>query len=99
MPGSAIPVVVLVDEATGDVYARLAAPVVDITLVGALARIQLIARRQGRRVRVRNPSPELCALLELAGLAGAVPVEPGRQPEGREELRVEEVVQARDPPA
>ena len=57
MPGSAVPTVVLVDVETGAVVARLEARVVDITLIGALARIQLLARRQGRRVRVRDASP------------------------------------------
>ena len=99
MPGRAVPVIVLVDDETGAVFARLAAPVVDITLVGALARIQLVARRQGRRVHVRDAGPELRGLLELVGLAGAVPAEPGREPEGGEDLGVDEVVQAGDPPA
>jgi hypothetical protein len=99
MPGSAFPVVVLVDEETGAVVARVEARVVDITLIGALARIQLLAHRQGRRVRVRDASPELCGLLELAGLAGVIGLEPRREPERREDLGVDEVVQARDPPA
>jgi STAS domain len=99
MPGSAVPVLVLVDDETGAVFARLAAPVVDITLVGALARIQLIARRQGRRVRLLDPSPELRGLLELVGLACVVGAEPGGQPERGEDLGVDEVVQAGDPPA
>src|SRR3954470_14781418 len=99
MPGTAVPVVVLVDEETGEVVARREARVVDITLIGTLARIQLLARRQGRRVQVRDASPELRGLLELAGLAGVIGVEPLRQPERPEDLGVDEVVQARDPPA
>jgi anti-anti-sigma regulatory factor len=35
----------------------------------ALARLQLIARRMGREMRLRNASPELRDLLALAGLA------------------------------
>jgi anti-anti-sigma regulatory factor len=99
MPGSDVPVVVLVDDATGMVVARVEARVVDITLIGALARIQLLARRQGRRVHVRDASPELRGLLELAGLAGVIRLEPLREPEGGEDLRVEEVMEARDPSA
>jgi hypothetical protein len=99
MPGSAVPVVVLVDEETGTVVARVEARVVDITLIGTLARIALMARRQGRRVRLLDAGPELRGLLELVGLAGAVGVEAGGQPERGEDLRVEEVVQARDAPA
>src|SRR3954447_5127094 len=99
MPGSPVPVVVLVDETTGEVVARLEARVVDITLIGALARLQLLARRQGRRVRVRDASAELRGLLELAGLAGVIRVEPLREPERGEDLGIDEVVQAGDPPA
>src|SRR3954447_792739 len=99
MPGSAVPVVVLVDEETGAVVARVEARVVDITLIGTLARIALMARRDGRRVRLLDADPELRGLLELVGLADAVGVQPGGQAEGREDLRVDEVVQARDPAA
>ncbi len=99
MPGSAFPVVVLVDDETGAVVARIEARVVDISLIGTLARIALAARRQGRRVRLLDAGPELRGLLELVGLADAVGVEPRREPERSEDLRVEEVVQARDPPA
>jgi hypothetical protein len=99
MPGSAFPVVVLVDDETGAVVARVEARVVDITLIGTLARIALMARRQGRRVRLLDAGPELCGLLELVGLADAVGVQPGREPEGGERLRVDEVVQTGDPPA
>src|ERR1700755_2802994 len=98
MPGSAVPVVVLVDEETGTVVGRVEARVVDITLIGTLARIALMARRQGRRVRLLDAGPELRGLLELVGLAGAVGVQPGGQPERGEDLRVEEVVQTGDPP-
>jgi hypothetical protein len=99
MPGSAAPLIVLVDDETGAVLARIEARVVDITLIGTLARIALMARRQGRRVRLLDAGPELRGLLELVGLADAVGVQPGGQPEGGEELRVDEVVQARDLPA
>jgi hypothetical protein len=99
MPGSAYPVVALVDDETGAVVARIEARVVDITLIGTLARIALHARRDGRRVRLLDAGPELRGLLELVGLADAVGVQPLREPERREDLRVDEVVQAGDPPA
>jgi anti-anti-sigma regulatory factor len=59
--------------------------------VDALARLQLMARRLGLQVRVSGASAELVELLSLAGLLGVLPlngplaVEPGRQPEQREE--------------
>jgi ABC-type transporter Mla MlaB component len=40
----------------------------DAVAVEALARLQLGARRHGRRVQLRGASPELCALIELLGL-------------------------------
>jgi hypothetical protein len=78
----------------------------DLALIGVLARVCLQARRLGARVVV-VPHPRraaaLAALLDLAGLAGVVPLAaprpsgPGRQPEPLEEARVEEVVDVRDP--
>lgn len=59
--------------------------------VDALARLQLAARRRGCRVELRNVPPDLAQLLELCGLAevlrlsDALGVDPGRQPEHREE--------------
>ena len=40
----------------------------DAVAVEALARLQLGARRHGRRVELAGASPELCALIELLGL-------------------------------
>jgi STAS domain len=75
----------------------------DLALVDAIARLELAARRRGCSVRVVDPSGELLALLELVGLAGvlgasALGVEVGREPEGGEQLGVEEVVEPGDPP-
>jgi ABC-type transporter Mla MlaB component len=71
----------------------------DAGTIETLARLQLTARRLGRRVRLRDPSRELRELLDLFGLADVLRVEPGRQPEEREEpLRVEERVEMGDPP-
>ena len=79
-----------------DVRALAAA---DAGMVGALARLQLTARRLGCDVRLRGPSPELCELLDLCGLAGVLRVEARRQSEEREQpLRVEERVEMGDPP-
>ena len=76
----------------------------DAVTVGALARLQLTARRLGRRVRLRHASPELQQLLAFMGLDDVLPsgaLRPGasRQAEEREEPRgVEEVVEPGDPP-
>jgi anti-anti-sigma regulatory factor len=71
----------------------------DAGTIEALARLQLTARRLGRRMRLRDPTPELAGLLDLFGLADVLRVEPGRQPEEREQpLGVEERVEMGDPP-
>ena len=41
----------------------------DLVVVDALARLQLAARRLGYSIRLRNPSAELRALLDLEGWA------------------------------
>ena len=46
---------------------------VDAVTVDALARLQLAARRQGCRVRLRNASGELRELVELMGLSDVLP--------------------------
>lgn len=66
-------------------------------LVDALARLQLSALRLGCSVCVQHPWSDLAELLDLAGLASVLEV--GGQPEGREQLGVQEVVQPGDPPA
>jgi hypothetical protein len=73
----------------------------DLATVNALARLQLAANRLGWTVRLRNPTAELCALLDFLGLADvvALPLEPGGEAEGGEQLGVEEVVEAGDAPA
>jgi ABC-type transporter Mla MlaB component len=76
----------------------------DVTAVGALARLQLTARRSGRAIRLRNAQVELCELLALTGLQDELPVcaglraEPHRQTEQREEIRIDEEVDPADPP-
>ncbi|HEX8004160.1 MAG TPA: hypothetical protein VF519_15840 [Mycobacteriales bacterium] len=72
---------------------RIDGDVPGLFLVDAVARLTLAARRLGWRLAVADP--ELRELLALAG----VDVEPGRQPERREEAFVDVVVQPDDPPA
>ena len=76
----------------------------DVTAVGALARLQLTARRSGRAIRLRNAQVGLRDLLALTGLQDELPVCPGllvqphRQVEQREQLRIDEEVDPADPP-
>jgi ABC-type transporter Mla MlaB component len=73
---------------------------IDASTVDALARLQLTARRLGRRMRLRNAPPRLRELLAFFGLSDAVPlVQAVRQPEEREHAGgVEERVEPGDPP-
>lgn len=62
----------------------------DAVAVDALARLALAARRRGCRVHLWEASAKLLDLVELVGLADVIgaaslPVEPGRQPEQRED--------------
>ncbi|MBD9730497.1 STAS domain-containing protein [Streptomyces sp. H28] len=66
-----------------------------LAAVNLLARLELLARRTGGRIRLRDPDPALRVLLDLVGLRFEVE----GQPEQREEpLGVEEAVEPRDPP-
>ncbi len=68
--------------------------------VDALARLRLAAGRRGWTLVLREAPPDLRALLGLCGLDAVVSAgEPGRQPERREQRRLEEVVQPDEPPA
>jgi hypothetical protein len=59
--------------------------------IDLLARLQLTARRCGHQIQLRHASADLVRLVEFAGLAEVLPVEPGRKPEHREHaLGVEE---------
>ncbi|MFP1628364.1 STAS domain-containing protein [Streptomyces sp. 5K101] len=68
------------DAAAGDGAARRCRPEVvcdvgglaqtSLSVVDALARLQLTARRHGTRICVRNAPPDLVALLGLVGLSG-----------------------------
>ena len=63
---------------------------VDLSVVDAVARLQLEARRQGCTVWLRHTCPDLAALLELVGLRKVLQM--GGQAEDGEEVGVEEVV-------
>ena len=76
----------------------------DARAIEALARLQLTARRLGRRIRLQRASRCLEQLLEFAGLADVVSVNAavGREREGQPEHRehpldVEEAVDRGDP--
>jgi anti-anti-sigma regulatory factor len=72
----------------------------DVAALDALARLTLAARQAGFELRLLHVSAELTCLIELTGLAGVLRVEPGRQPEEREQsLGVEEEAQLDDPAA
>lgn len=72
---------------------------VDLSVVDALARLQLTARRSGRQVRLRPVGARAGELLGLCGMTDVVPQqsEACRQPEAREQRGVEEVVDVRHP--
>ena len=78
----------------------------DLVTVELLARLQLVARRLGRQVRVSRAPAALLELLILLGLDDVVPyrngllLQPERQPEEREQpFRVEEGGELDDPAA
>lgn len=72
--------------------------------IEAVARLQLTARRLGRRIRLQRASHELEQLLAFAGLADVVAVGSGLRGRGRHAeqrkhaCRVEERVDGDDPP-
>jgi anti-anti-sigma regulatory factor len=70
----------------------------DLAVVDTLARLALAERRRGRTLRLGNVPRELRELLVLTGLDGVLGVEPGREPEEREDrVRVEEERELGDP--
>ena len=72
----------------------------DVLTVDALARLQVSARRRGRRFRLRDASAELKELIAFVGLSDVLGVEPQRQPEEREQrVGVEEEPEPDDPAA
>jgi ABC-type transporter Mla MlaB component len=72
----------------------------DATAVDVLARLQLAARRMGRRLVLREAADDLLDLLVFVGVAGALGIEPCGQSEEREErVGVEEERELGDSPA
>ena len=72
----------------------------DAVAVDALARLQLIAKREGLDLRLCHASGELQALLAFVGLSDVLRVETGGQTEEREQrVGVEEERELDDPPA
>jgi len=57
----------------------------DCVTVDALARLHLAARRAGVELSLRDPTTELRELLAFTGLGSVLRVEPGREPEERED--------------
>ncbi len=88
----------LQDSGADVVLCDLRAVAAEMCAVDALARLQLTAHRLGRRVELRHVSPALQELLEVAGLAGVLGLQPGGQAEEREQpLGVEEEGELADP--
>jgi anti-anti-sigma regulatory factor len=70
----------------------------DAVMIDTLARLQLAMRRRGLEIRLRNTPPELRELITLVGLDDVLRVEPGGQPEEREQpVGVEEEGELADP--
>lgn len=67
----------------------------DVTLLAALARLALLARRSTGALLVR-PGGELQGLLRLTGLDGAVSGQSRREPVLDEDVLAQEVVDVRD---
>jgi anti-anti-sigma regulatory factor len=69
-----------------------------LSTIDALARLELAARRVGLELRLCRPPEELRELIGLCGLDKVLRVEPGGQPEEREQrLGVEEEPELDDP--
>lgn len=90
-------VVVVVDDSTELVLGRLDARRVDASALDVLARLQLAARRRGWSLRIDDAPPALAELAAFCGLGDVLGLEPPRQPELREELGEDVVVQRGDP--
>jgi hypothetical protein len=71
----------------------------DVSTVGDMARLHVLAHRFGYEARFRRVSPELQELVAFVGLAEVLRVEPCGETEQREEvLGVEEEADTRDLP-
>lgn len=74
---------------------------VDLSVVGVVARMQLMSRRLRIPLQVHTWSSGLSDLLTLTGLDEVLGVrlQAGRQSEAREQAGIEEVVEVRDLPS
>jgi hypothetical protein len=90
-------ILLVIDEAEVR-FAHVDARTPDLALVELLLRMRLEAGRCGATVRLRDVPAAMRGLLELAGVAELLGVEPRGQPEVGELLGIDEVVQPRDPP-
>ena len=71
----------------------------DLAAIDELARIHLGVRRCGCELRLEQPSQDLIALIELAGLAGVLRVQVQRKSEQRKQPgRVQEEGELANPP-
>lgn len=77
----------------------------DPVLLDALVRLQLAAQRLGTSIRLENACARLLDLLALAGLTDVLPARPSdgliaremdRQVEQREQVRIDEEIEAGD---
>ena len=83
----------------GPIVCDVSALAPDAATIDVLARLQLTARRIGRELRLCHATQELRELVAFVGLAEVLRLEPGGEPEEREErLGVEEERQLGDPP-
>jgi len=72
----------------------------DLSVVDALARLELTLRRHGWTVRVAPPCDDVRGLLEFVGLDEVIcSAESDGETEGREQLGEQEVVEPDDPTA
>ena len=94
-------VVALLDATGADVaLCDVGALPADAVAIDALARIQLAARRMGRRVVLHHAADDLRDLMGFVGLTGLLGIEPGGQSEQREQRAgVEEERELDDPTA
>lgn len=63
----------LLDGTQADVVVDVRTLAADAATIEALARLQLTARRLGRRISLRRPSPDLDRLVSFVGLADVLP--------------------------
>jgi hypothetical protein len=85
-------------RASSQIVCDVGALAPDAVAVDMVSRLQLEAQRIGVEILLRNVSPELAELLDLAGLRDVLRVEASGQAEEREErLGVEEERELDDP--